>query len=66
MSGRPAAPFWFADTDEDGPPQGRWRPYLQTDSSMCIPLEGIWFASKEQCEDFIRTDVLKAREVDAT
>jgi len=58
----PEAPYWFADEDEDEPPPYRWRPYLQAGSSMCLPLEGIWFGTKEQCEEFIRDEVLKARE----
>lgn len=68
----PEKPYWFADeADEDDwddgvPPDYRWRPYLQTDSGMCIPLEGIWFGSKDQCEGFIRDTVLKATEIDAT
>jgi hypothetical protein len=63
----PEKPYWFADqanADEYAPRGYPWRPYLQTDSSMCIPLEGIWFGSKEQCEDFIRDEVLKARGID--
>jgi len=61
----PDIPYWFADVDEDTEPGFPWRPYLQL-HGMCIPLETISFSSKEQCEDFIRTDVLKAREIDAT
>lgn len=61
----PGPPYWFADEDEDTLPGYPWRPYLQTASSMCIPLDGISFATKEQCEDFIRDEVLKARKLDS-
>lgn len=51
---------WFADpgdTDEDGyDPTHPWRPYLQIDGA-CIQLS-IWFATKDECERFIREEVL--------
>jgi hypothetical protein len=51
---------WFADPgdkDDDGYDERYpWRPYLQI-SAGCVPLR-LWFASKEDCEQFIRDEVL--------
>lgn len=51
---------WFADpgdTDEDDyDERNPWRPYLQIGAG-CVPLR-LWFASKEECERFIRDEVL--------
>ena len=48
---------WFADlSDEDvRDPKFPWQPFLQTDG-CCFPLP-VWFATKRDCEDFIREDV---------
>jgi len=45
---------WFADIEDEG---DYWQAFLQNDIG-CFPLDGIWFQSKEQCEEFIRTDIL--------
>lgn len=52
---------WFADLsdEEERNPQFPWQPFLQTDG-CCLPLR-IWFATKAECEDFIRQDVAGRR-----
>lgn len=51
---------WFADPgdmdEDDYDERFPWRPYLQT-SGACVPLR-LWFATKEDCERFIRDEVL--------
>lgn len=49
---------WFADLDEDEPPDSpaRWRPYLQI-AGCCLPLRA-WFATEDDCLDFIRSSVV--------
>jgi len=59
MMGYPAgAPrkMWFADIDEDAPPGSPWRPYLQLDG--CVAVVENWFDTKEDCEWFIRENLL--------
>ena len=46
---------WFADPSDEYPEF--WQAFLQTDIG-CFPIDGIWFTSKEQCEEFIHTDIL--------
>lgn len=50
--------YWFADIDEDRP-EGFPYPYV-----ACVQvtgavhqLEGIWFSSEEDCEQFVREEV---------
>lgn len=53
----PTAEGWFADIDEDKATPGfEWQPFLQTGSS-CLPIE-VWFSSKQNCLDWIKTHVL--------
>lgn len=49
---------WFADLDEErGEVAGyAWRPFLQCPGHV-VPAD-IWFASEEDCQEFIRTDIL--------
>lgn len=47
---------WFADTDAEAESDFPWRAYLQTPGG-CFPLDGIWFATQAQCEDFMRADI---------
>lgn len=53
---------WFADPgdedEDDYDAQHPWRPYLQA-AGLCVPLR-MWFATKAECEEFIRTEVLGA------
>jgi hypothetical protein len=52
--------YWFADIDdEDGIPPYVWQPCLETETGH-IPSIGIWFQSKEICEDWIRENLLGA------
>ena len=48
--------FWFADTDDVEPSVTyRWQPVLQVPAG-CFPLT-IWFASKAECLDWIRSEI---------
>lgn len=55
---------WFADINNaDDPeynPEYPWRPYLQCEGEMCLPLGSVSFASKVDCIDFIQTHILTA------
>ena len=48
---------WFADlADEDArDPRFPWQPFLQT-GACCLPLP-VWFATKAECQDFIRVSI---------
>jgi PadR family transcriptional regulator, regulatory protein PadR len=49
---------WFSDIDPEEAPSEthQWQPCLQLDG-WC-PNFDVWFASKEECDDFIRRDIL--------
>lgn len=47
---------WFASIDEESDPRWPWQPCLQLPSS--IGAMQIWFATEEECLDFIRTYIL--------
>lgn len=50
---------WFADLADEEQRDERWpwAAFLQMESE-CHRLDGTWFATKEQCEDFIRSEIL--------
>lgn len=53
--------FWFSDIamrDQTHQHDYPWQPCLQLDG-MCLSLE-IWFASKDECDQFILSDVVNA------
>ena len=52
---------WFADVDDNQVRRGAapWRPYIQIWGG-CHPIDGIWFHTKEDCEDFIR-EIMNAK-----
>lgn len=57
---RVGALFWFSDIamrDQTHPDDYPWQPCLQLDG-MCLSL-GIWFASKDECDQFILSDVVR-------
>lgn len=49
---------WFADLadEEERDPRCPWQPFLQI-SGCCFPLP-VWFASEEDCMEFIRDDIV--------
>lgn len=48
---------WFSDVDnEDGVGEYRWQPCLQLDG-WC-PSMPAWFRSKEECDAFIRDEII--------
>lgn len=52
---------WFADVphrDDDEPEmlRDKWQPCLETGKGM-IPCFDVWFATKEECETFIRDEI---------
>jgi hypothetical protein len=54
------AGWWFAeecDESDGGSATHRWRPRLQL-PDMALALDGVWFASQEECLGFIRDNVL--------
>jgi len=50
---------WLAEWDDDEDTNSRypWRPRLQVDESWC-PTLMVWFATKEECERFIREHII--------
>jgi hypothetical protein len=46
---------WFADPSDEYPEL--WQAFLQAECG-CFPLDGIWFESKDDCEQFIVREVL--------
>lgn len=50
--------FWFADVDREQRGDYIWQPVLQL-GGMCSSMS-TWFASKQECEDFIREEILTA------
>ena len=50
---------WFSDVDaeQEGESEYVWQPCLETGTGH-IPSVGIWFKSKSECDDFIRTTIL--------
>ncbi len=47
---------WFADTSDDAPKNFPYQPCLQLDG-MCMDFD-IWFATREECEEWIRKEVI--------
>jgi len=45
---------WFADRSDEMP--GHWAPHLQTDG-LILPVS-VWFDTREQCEAFIRAELV--------
>lgn len=56
---------WFSDIDPDGaPPDGyQWQPCLQLDG-LCLSFD-VWHGSKEDCDDFILTEIIGRPFLDA-
>lgn len=50
---------WYAEID-DAEERVLWIPVLYYGGSFCTNLDGVWFTSKEDCEEFIRADVIGA------
>jgi hypothetical protein len=50
--------FWFADVDRDQGSGYIWQPVLQM-GGMCSSM-ATWFATRVECEDFIREEILTA------
>lgn len=49
---------WFADIDRDQPPGAyHWQPCLETGTGH-VPCFEVWFATREECEAWIRETVL--------
>jgi hypothetical protein len=50
---------WFADLADEDERDERWpwQVFLQLETE-CHAMAGVWFATKEQCENFIRTKVV--------
>lgn len=50
---------WFADIDEDTGPSDpyRWQPCLETGAGH-IPCFSVWFATEDECTQWIRENVL--------
>lgn len=46
---------WFADPSDEYPEL--WQAFLQADFG-CFPLDGVWFKSKDDCEQFIVREIL--------
>lgn len=54
---------WQAEIDgRDN--QNLWIAVLYYGGSFCAELDGVWFTSKKECEEFIRTDVVGAQLID--
>lgn len=53
--------YWFADVDQDQSESSpyRWQPCFETGEGL-IPSLPLWFASREECEDWIRLNVIGA------
>lgn len=49
---------WFAEPDPETPAYP-WRPVLQLEGT-CAPDFDIWFKTKDECETWIRENVLGA------
>ena len=45
--------MWFADIDEDADQRWPWQPILQLDG-MCMSVDSVHFATRDECEWFIR------------
>lgn len=54
-----SAEGWFADItdEEDRDSRWPWQPFIQT-AGGCFPLQGVWFATEEECEIFIRGEII--------
>lgn len=50
--------YWWAEKDSDALEGYPWCPTLQTDNS-CFSLP-VWFAIEEECETFIKEEILGA------
>ena len=50
--------FWFSAQDDEGPKTHPWKPYLQADFGS--PSLAIWFATKDECDAWIRDYVVGA------
>ncbi|MEV1245119.1 hypothetical protein [Nonomuraea sp. NPDC049750] len=48
---------WFAEFDREATAEYAWRPVLQTDGGLAPDFD-IWFATKEECEKWIRENVI--------
>jgi len=50
---------WFSDAVPDGAPSDRyqWQPCLQLDG-LCLSMDDVWCPSKEDCDHFIRTEIV--------
>lgn len=51
---------WFADVaqgDDDASVHGMWQPCLETGTGH-VPCFGVWFRTQQECEDYIRTQIL--------
>lgn len=52
--------WWFAthcDESAGGLPDHPWRPMLQLDDTALF-LDGVWFATEQDCIDFVRDNVI--------
>lgn len=47
---------WFSDAEDPPSATFRWQPCLQLDG-WCLSID-VWFESKEDCDNFILTNVL--------
>lgn len=50
---------WFAEFDEDGPADAKWRPTLQLAGGVGADFE-MWLRTEEDCLRFIREEVIGA------
>jgi hypothetical protein len=48
---------WFSDVDPDQSGDFIWQPCVQLGGSFC-PCIPAWFATKADCDEFIRDEVL--------
>lgn len=55
---------WFADTSEEAPAGHPYQPCLQLEG-MCFDFS-IWFETTEECEAWIRAEVLEQGMYDET
>lgn len=55
---------WFAEFDREASAGVPWRPVLQLDGGHAPDLD-IWFASQQECEDWIRDNVIGRGMLDA-
>lgn len=51
---------WVAELDE-AEDRTLWIAVLYYGGSFCTHLDGVWFTSKEHCEEFICTEVIGAK-----